>query len=127
MISTKEMQNIMGMILLTGTIISVILVIIGGTMFLAENSNMLLKTELLSPTHYHINFIEMHQFLHQHTSIGLIELGLLCLVMTQLVRVALLIWFYIMTRDWTFSFISLFILCVLVYSILWQPYHGLGI
>lgn len=124
MISTKSMQNIMGWILLAGTTISALLVIIGGTMLLTEHSNTLLKSELMSATHYHVGFVEMYHYMHVHPALGLIELGLLCLVMTQVVRIALLACFYAIIHDKAYTFISLFILCVMLYSTLWEPYHG---
>lgn len=124
MIKANQMENIMGWILLIGTSLSALLVIVGGTMLLTEHTHVLLKSELMSGTKYHVGFVEMYHYLQQHLSIGLIELGLLCLVMTQVIRIALLACYYAIIHDKAFTFISLFILCIMLYSTLWEPYHG---
>ena len=115
-----RLQRMMSYILLAGTLISAGFVCVGGGIFLWHHGSMPFREELIYGMHYQISFSEMWQLLQRASSIGLIELGLICLVMTQVLRVALLCVYYTITRDTPFIFICLFILCVLLYSTLWH-------
>ena len=54
------------------------------------------------------------------TPINMINLGLLVLVFIEILRVALLGWFYYSIKDKWFTFISIFILLILLYSFIWR-------
>lgn len=120
MMTNAKMQKTISLILIAGTALAAILIIIGGTMLLWQHGNMPFKTAMLTESSHHVSFHAMRRQLHDETSIAFLEFGLLCLVMTQLIRVALLSWFYAVTRDIAYTLISLFILCVLIYSTLLQ-------
>jgi uncharacterized membrane protein len=114
------MKQCMSFILLTGTLLAGGFVLIGGIFFLWQHGSAPLRSELIYSSHFHVSFTEMWYLLQHNTAVGLIELGLISLVMTQLLRVALLCWFYTVTRDIPFAAISIFILGVLIYSTLWH-------
>ena len=117
MLARKKIEEIIGVLLLVGIFISTTLVLIGGVLFLWQSGN---DDILALPITNQINLTEVWQFAFSFTPLGIIELGLLSLVMIQVLRVALLCGFYITIRDTRFTIISVFILCVLVYSIVWR-------
>jgi uncharacterized membrane protein len=120
MLSTKEMQNTISLILLSGTLLSAALVIIGGIMYLSEHGSQIMPFELLQTDMVPTSMKQVWQFALSFSSLAIIELGLLLLVATQMVRVALLCWFYAMQKDLAFLFISLFVLVILIYSCFWR-------
>lgn len=122
MMTTAKMQKAISLILLTGTGLAALLVTVGGTMLLWQHGGISLQTELLNQSQYHAGFKEIRHLLYNETSVALIEIGLLCLIMTQVARVALLACFYAMTRDTAYTLISLFILSILIYSAVMPAY-----
>ena len=120
MLSKKKMETIMGFILTLGTLFSAILVLIGGVMFLAQYGNANVKTELLFSSPVHINAQFISETISSFSPLGIVELGLLSLVATQILRVALLVFYYLTTRDYYFfgicSFVLLVILSTFVYN-----------
>jgi uncharacterized membrane protein len=110
MLTTKKIENIMGMLLLIGTLISASLVCIGGFLFLLHHGSEPIHSDLLKPWTLAFSW----------NALGLIELGLFLLVFTQILRVLLLCGFYVFIRDRCFTLISFFILFVLIYSVFWR-------
>lgn len=120
MFSIKQMENIIGWILIVGTLFSALLVLTGGCLYLLQHGSETMNAELLAANDYQIGVREILDIAFSFSPIGLIELGLVLLVATQLLRVALLVWFYAMIRDYWFTLISCFILFTLTYSLLWR-------
>lgn len=120
MFSKKKMQDMIGLTLLIGTLFSLALVIIGGTFFLLQNGNLPLQSELVQSDTYQTSIKQLWHNALSFTPVGIIELGLLLLIGTQLLRVAMLTWFYAVSRDFWFTIISGFVLLTLIYSFLWR-------
>lgn len=120
MFSVKKLQEIMGILLLIGISLSASLVCIGGLLFLWQHGGESIQTEWMQLSTAPINRSSIWQLAFSFTPLGMIELGLLLLVFTQIIRVALLCGFYAVIKDYWFTFISTFILCVLVYSFFWR-------
>lgn len=116
----KSIEVIMGLILTTGMIIASILVIIGGAIYLFQNGMHNMQSELFQTATYDTNISAILRGAMTFSSVGIIELGLLVLIGTQLVRVAMLVWYYCITQDFWFASISAFILLTLVYSLFWR-------
>jgi uncharacterized membrane protein len=110
------MQDMIGIVLLMGTLISAVIVILGGLFYLLQYGNENMHTEFLQSDTYQLSIKQLWQMALSFSSKGIIMLGLLSLVMTQIVRVALLTWFYMILRDYWFILFSVFILIVLIYS-----------
>ena len=111
----NKIEKCIGLFLLTGILISASFVCIGGILFLIQHGSETIRTDILpSP----LSRQAMWQLAFSFSPLGMIELGLLLLVLTQLLRVALLCGFYAAIRDYWFTGISAFILLVMVYSVL---------
>lgn len=121
MISIKRIEEIIGIILIIGTLCTAALVILGGSIFLIQHGQENMQTELLNADHYAIPITTLLiQDTVAFSPMAIIELGLLLLVAIQVLRVLLLFLYYLVIRDVYFSLISLFILLMLVYSIFWR-------
>lgn len=120
MLTQQKMEELIGTVLLIGIALSLVLVCIGGAFYLWQYGGQPLHTELLQDDVFKASPIHILQLALSLTPLGIIELGLLILVATQIMRVALLLFFYIRLRDYWFILISVFILMILLYSFLWH-------
>ncbi len=120
MLSVKKMEEFIGVVLLIGTLLSAVLVIIGGVMYLLQHGSENVQYELLQTSIARTTIKQIWQYAFSFTPLGIVELGLLMLVATQTVRVALLCWLFTMIRDYRFLMISVFILIMLIYSSFWR-------
>lgn len=118
MISEKKITHWLGRILQVSIIISIALVMIGGISFLLQHGSKSLDHNIFLATSYDIDILTIWQNEWLFSPIRLIELGLLTLVMAQILRVALLSYYYIAIRDYWFMLFSLFILSIILYSLL---------
>jgi uncharacterized membrane protein len=120
MFSIHKIKNTIGYILTIGTIVSALFVLMGGLFYLLQHGQDKIQMVLMQPSLNDMKLISIwHAALH-FSPMGLIGLGVFTLVGTQLLRVALLAFFYLMSCDYVFGAISLFILLVLLYSIVWH-------
>jgi len=115
--STLKMEATIGLILLGGTFLALACVVVGGiALLIAHGQQPFIADRVPVPT----SIQETWQLALSFSPHGLIELGLLLLIATQMLRLALLCGFYTAIHDYKFSFICLFILWVLIYSLFWQ-------
>ena len=120
MLNSARLQDFITIVMLTGIVISVILVTLGGFIYLLHDGNQPLPADFFQTSTYHTNILQIFRHLLAFSPIGIIELGLIFLVFTQIVRVALITFFYILTKDYWFILISSFVLTILIYSIFWR-------
>lgn len=106
----------LGALLRIGTLISSLIVLIGGLMYLAQHGNDPVPFELLqqAPITSSIKNVWLEAF--SFTPLGIVQLGLLILVGTQILRVAFLFIFYVSIQDYWFTSFCGFVLLVLIYS-----------
>jgi len=119
-LNTDKIERAIGVLLLIGTTLSAALVLCGGMMYLWQHGGENMQTELLISDNYSVNIRQIWRIAISMTPLGIIEVGLIVLVATQILRVGLLVWFYTVMRDFRFTIISLFIFVILVYSFLWR-------
>jgi len=111
-------ENTIGILLRTGVTISALVVLFGGILFLAHSWS--------SPTHYrtfrgepgdlrHISGIIREGFALNPE--GIIQLGLLLLIATPIVRVAFSAWAFAEERDWLYVTFTLIVLGLLLFSL----------
>lgn len=116
MINNQQMQYWMSRLLLTGTLLALVIVTLGGCWYLWLHGSAPLQTELFD-YRQPINMFHTLLDLQTATPLGLVELGLFLLIATQVMRLFWLLWFYLKCRDYWFSFFTAFILCLILYSL----------
>jgi uncharacterized membrane protein len=105
MFARKRIETAITLVLNFGTLLAVLLVSIGGTWYLLQHGRTLLSaTATMTATAINLSF----------SPLGMIELGLMTLVATQILRIALLTAFYAWIRDYWFTVFSAFILLTLI-------------
>jgi uncharacterized membrane protein len=115
-----HIEILISRILYIGILISTALVIFGGTLYLWQNGSQPVPFELLRINPIPNTFNTIVSLALSFTPLGIIELGLLVLVLTQILRVMLLFLFYLISRDFLFTGFSFFILITLIYSLLYR-------
>lgn len=113
---TKKMEAVMSLLLTLGTLFSAALVLVGGVLYLLQSGGQIVHFDSLQGHAVHMTIKQVWMVALSFSPLGIIELGLLSLVATQILRVGLLTWFYASIRDWWFTNISLFVLLTLIYS-----------
>jgi uncharacterized membrane protein len=114
----KDLEKSMRFLLTLSIILSVILVLLGGILYLSESG----KT-LFEPTAYSgksaitFNLSHLWQDLLQFKSSALIALGLLILAFTQILRVFTVGYYFFSLKDKSFIIISAFIFLLLVFAL----------
>ncbi len=116
MINNQQIQIWMSRLLLTGTLLALALVTVGGCWYLWLHGAAPLKSELFN-YHQPMNIFRTVLDLQSVAPLGFVEFGLYLLIATQVIRLFLLLWFYIESRDAWFSFFTAFILCLILYSL----------
>lgn len=114
---TQTMQKHMAQILIVGTILSLLLVLVGGIFSLIQRGSETLPYTLtqIAP-YYSASLSQIISEALKNEALGLITLGLLILVATQIIRILYLAGFYLFSRDYRFAAFSVFILLTLLYS-----------
>jgi uncharacterized membrane protein len=119
---SPKIEEILGIVLLAGIVAALSFVLLGSAWYLLQHGTEPLQYDLLpvgtydlKPSRILSNFLTLQP-------LGLIEMGLLLLVLTQFLRVACLTIFYYVTRDTPFIIICSFILLVLIYSLFLRNY-----
>jgi uncharacterized membrane protein len=114
----QRMDEIIGRLLQGGVILAASFVFAGGAVFLARHPTL---------TNYRVFQGEPEELrtvsgiFHEALELrgrGLIQLGLLILIATPIVRVAFSVVAFLYQRDWTYVVVTLIVLGLLVYSLL---------
>ncbi len=114
----KRVDQIIGTLLRTGVILAAAVVFAGGILYLAQYG--------ADPTHYRA--FQGEPFDLRHISAifgdalalcarGIIQLGLLLLIATPVVRVAFTVFAFAYERDWIYVIVTLVVLTLLLYSL----------
>lgn len=115
------MEIVIGYTMRIGLIISIMIVLVGGILYLVQFGNQPIHYQVFD--HHTSSLMSVSGIVRKAlnlSSIGLIQFGLLVLVLTQVIRVLLTAVLFIKQRDYIFIAISLGIFFVLVYSIFWR-------
>lgn len=104
----------MNLILMIGITISVVLVMLGGTLFLLHYGYEDVSLEFIHVMNRGTSFSNIIASAWSFSPLGIIESGLLTMIATQVIRVAMLAFFYCRIRDYWFVAMSLFILVVMI-------------
>jgi uncharacterized membrane protein len=114
----KRLELAIGRLLLVSVIVSFILVVIGGSAYLLkQGTDTVYYNSFRGEPQVYKSIIGIFSNALTFAPLGLIQLGLLILVIAQLLRVGMTAWLFIQSKEIIFAFISLFILVLLLYNI----------
>ncbi len=112
------MDEIMGGLLRTGVVLAAAIVLVGGVVYLMRHRVPVTNYRVFQGEPGDLRSVSgiFHEALAFHGR-GLIQLGLLVLIATPVARVAFSFFAFLYERDWTYVFVTLFVLGLLVYSL----------
>jgi uncharacterized membrane protein len=117
----KRLETIIGYTLRLGVLAAAALVLAGGVYYLSENA--------FTPADYHTfhpaakSSLDLSGIVRNAAalnSLGIIQLGLLVLIATPIVRVILSVIAFVLERDFLYAVVTSIVLAVLLYSFLLQ-------
>ena len=115
----KLIQLLFGKILLVGLWISLIITLFGGLFYITQYGNEVPSYHLFHKKALSITSAHVWDDALRFSPYAIIQIGIYILVLTQLLRVALVTWYYFKMHDRKFVAFSLFILVVLIFSLFW--------
>lgn len=117
MSSPKKIERQMAYILIAGICMAMIFIILGAAIYLYQHGQ---DAFTIYAQPYPLTLQKFDYAHFSDSPLTLIEFGLMCLVLMQVLRICLLVLFYIHQRDLWFIGFSLFILSILIYSLAWR-------
>lgn len=116
----RTMEHTLAIVLSIGVLLSSLFVIIGSMQYLQKHSaDNIIPLQVAHPIHTSLQAFLTRMRAHSPTD--LMECGILILIATQILRVALLTVFYGITKELKFFIISAYILLLLLHSFFY-PY-----
>jgi uncharacterized membrane protein len=117
--SDRRMEEIIGNLLRSGVILSAVVVLFGGSIYLARHHSQHADYKMFRGEPFDYSNIRgiLHSAYGLHGQ-GLIQLGLLLLIATPVVRVAFSIWGFAEEHDRMYVIFTVIVLAVLLYSLL---------
>jgi uncharacterized membrane protein len=115
----KRLENIIGQLLRAGVLFSAAVVAMGGALYLVRNHATRVAYRSFvagGPETRTVSGI-VHAAAHLQ-SLGLVQAGLVLLILTPVARVAMAVAGFALERDWLYTVVSLVVLLILVFSLL---------
>lgn len=116
----ERLQLLIGKFLLAGLLITLIITIFGGAYYLFQHGEEINNYRIFQKEPRGYSSIQIWQNAFTFSAAGIIQLGILILILTQLFRVALTAWYFFRLKEQKFVWLSLFILAILIYSLFWH-------
>lgn len=116
----NKIQEVISTILLIGIVLSASFVLIGGSILLIKNGDDAMNRASMYIKPYPVSAKNLWHDAKSFNTLGIIEIGIIMLVLTQLLRIALLIFYYIKERDHWFTAFTTYIILMLSASLLWH-------
>ena len=120
MITDRQVEVSIAILLRAGVLLAAAVVLLGGILYVAHSGH--------RPANYHVfhgqpkDLRTLGGVIHDAISgsaTGIIELGLLVLILTPIARVVFSVVAFVRERDVLYVVMTLVVLCVLLYSLLW--------
>jgi len=114
----QKMDEIMGLLLRTGVVLAAAIVFVGGVVYLTRHRLPVTNYRVFAGEPVELRTISgiFYEAWALHGR-GLIQLGLLVLIATPVARVAFSLFAFLYERDWTYVFVTVLVLGLLVYSL----------
>lgn len=114
----KDVQIILGTLLRVGVIVSTVVVIIGGIIFLTTQANHQISFSEFKPEQTKFSSVaEILKGLKSFDGLAIIQFGVLLLIFTPIARVVFSIFSFLMEKDYMYVLIGIIVLCVIITSL----------
>jgi uncharacterized membrane protein len=115
----RRLEILIGYTLRIGVVVAAVIVLIGGILYLAANGSTTPHYESFhAATEHSDDFAGILRNVKAMNSYGIIQLGLLVLIATPILRVVFSVIAFAIERDLVYVAVTLLVLAVLLYSLL---------
>lgn len=117
----KNLEQVIGRLLLFGVIASCLLLAAGGILYLIQHFDVQVNYHTFHPEPLALSDVPLLiNEAFQLSATALIKLGIYLLFLVQLLRVGMTAWLFFKIRDFHFVWISLVILFLLLATLVWH-------
>jgi len=117
-LADKDIQVILGTLLRVGVIASMLVVFIGGLIYLSGYGREIIDYSVFNPSKTkYSSILAIFQGLSELDGRAIIQCGTLLLIFTPVTRVVFSIFGFLIERDYLYVLIGLFVLCVILISL----------
>lgn len=113
----KEVQLVLGTLLRVGVVVSTIVVLFGGIVFLFQHKNEVVSYKIFSPEEKFDSVNAILSGLVHFDGLAIIQFGVLLLIFTPIARVVFSIFSFLIEKDYMYVLIGLIVLCVIITSL----------
>ena len=114
----KDVQVILGTLLRVGVIVSTAVVLLGGIIFLTNQSSQTVSFSEFKPEKVKFSSVaEILSGLKTFDGLAIIQFGVLLLIFTPIARVVFSIFSFLMEKDYMYVLIGIIVLCVIITSL----------
>ena len=114
----RDIQILLGNLLRTGVVLSMVIVLIGGVLFVSENSGTHVDYRVFKPEDLAFSSISaILKGLMSFKSSAIIQFGVLLLIFTPIMRIIFSVVSFIIERDYMYVVIGLIVLVVIMVSL----------
>jgi uncharacterized membrane protein len=118
-LTDHELQRVIGRALQIGVLLSAAVVLIGATMLLARHGAEPADYRAFHPERYPLHSLaEIFRGVMAFDARAIVQLGLMLLIATPVVRVALMLVAFLVQRDRLYVLVTALVLALLLYSLL---------
>ena len=123
-IGDKDVQAILGTLLRVGVIVSTVIVLLGGIIFLStQNSHLVSYSEFKPEQAKFSSVAAIIKGLKTFDGLAIIQFGVLLLIFTPIARVVFSIFSFLMEKDYMYVIIGIIVLAVIITSLYLDVAH----
>lgn len=120
----KDVQLLLGTLLRVGVLISSVVILLGGIIFLSTQSNAVVSFTEFKPEHVKFSGIaSIFEGLKFFDGLAIIQFGVLLLIFTPIARVVFSIFSFLIEKDYLYVVIGSIVLCVIIISLYLDVAH----
>lgn len=113
----SSLDSILSLVLRLGLALSIILVLIGGGLFLWQHGSEKIHEQIFTIEPIYLTGIfSVFEAAEEDKALAIIQLGVICLILTPLIRVFSCLIVFLKEQDYIYVGLSAFVLAVLLYS-----------
>lgn len=116
----EQVEQVIGNLLRFGVILSALIVFLGGAIYLSRHGKEVPDNQVRAEESERFRTIGqiVHAAFAEGSGRGIIQLGILLLIATPIARVIFSVYAFARQRDWTYVFVTLLVLAILLFSLI---------
>jgi len=123
-LADKDVQVILGTLLRVGVILSTVIVLIGGLIFLTTHTNQKVAFNQFNPAQARFSSVAaIFKGIKTLDGLAIVQFGVLLLIFTPIARVVFSIFSFLMEKDYMYVIIGIVVLTIIITSLYLDVAH----